>query len=48
MDPDMREHYEYLLNIKRSIVEELRERLEYLEAEYELLEITYNESTDNE
>lgn len=48
MDSDMREHYEYLLNIKRLIILELREKLNYLEEEFTLLETTYNESNDNE
>lgn len=48
MDLDMKEHYEYLLNIKKSVINELRERLEYLEEEFELLETTYNERANNE
>lgn len=48
MDPLMIEHYEYLLNIKKNLIEELKEQLSYLESEYELLEKTYKEKSNNE
>lgn len=47
MDPLMIEHYEYLLNIKKNAIDELKEKLAYLESEYELLETTYKDKTNN-
>lgn len=47
MDSLMTEHYNYILKIKKFEIEELRNQLEYLESEYELLETTYKEKNTN-
>lgn len=47
MDPSMIEHYEYLLNIKKDAINELKEKLAYLESEYQLLKTTYKEQNNN-
>lgn len=48
MDASMKEHYEFLLTIKHNVIADLREQLAYLEAEFNLLEKTYMEKTNNE